>query len=58
MAFSNYGKDVIIGFIDSGVCPESPSCKDSGMNTDMPKKGKAYVMEERILTPPFVITSL
>ncbi|GMY19305.1 subtilisin-like protease SBT3 [Fagus crenata] len=28
---SNYGKDVIIGFIDSGIWPEHPSFKDDGL---------------------------
>ena len=37
---SNYGKDVIIGVIDSGVWPESPSFKDFGMTTNILTKWK------------------
>ncbi|XP_057779799.1 subtilisin-like protease SBT3 [Salvia miltiorrhiza] len=36
---SNYGKDVIIGVIDSGIWPESPSFKDDGM-TEIPSRWK------------------
>ncbi|KAL3839292.1 hypothetical protein ACJIZ3_023883 [Penstemon smallii] len=36
---SEYGKDVIIGIVDSGIWPESPSFKDDGM-TKIPSKWK------------------
>ncbi|XP_077248853.1 subtilisin-like protease SBT3 isoform X2 [Tasmannia lanceolata] len=36
---SNYGKDIIVGVIDSGVWPESESFKDYGM-TEIPTRWK------------------
>ncbi|XP_057779812.1 subtilisin-like protease SBT3 [Salvia miltiorrhiza] len=41
---SQYGKDVIIGIIDSGIWPESPSFKDDGM-TDIPAGWKGICQE-------------
>ncbi|KAF5955730.1 hypothetical protein HYC85_008586 [Camellia sinensis] len=37
---SNYGKDVIVGVVDSGVWPESLSFKDDGMTSPIPSKWK------------------
>ncbi|KAL8030035.1 hypothetical protein ABFX02_14G261700 [Erythranthe guttata] len=36
---SNYGKDVIIGILDTGIWPESPSFRDEGM-TEIPPRWK------------------
>ncbi|KAI4302020.1 hypothetical protein L6164_035242 [Bauhinia variegata] len=37
---SNFGEDVIVGVIDSGVWPESDSFKDEGMSKNIPSKWK------------------
>ncbi|KAM5561825.1 subtilisin-like protease SBT3 [Rosa sericea] len=37
---SNYGEDIIIGLIDSGVWPESESFKDDGLTKDIPARWK------------------
>ncbi|KAH7543416.1 hypothetical protein FEM48_Zijuj02G0181600 [Ziziphus jujuba var. spinosa] len=42
---SNYGEDVIIGVIDSGVFPESESFKDDGMTAKIPAKWKGICQE-------------
>nr|XP_027109539.1 subtilisin-like protease SBT1.4 [Coffea arabica] len=43
---SNFGKDVIVGVVDSGVWPESPSYKDDGM-TPTPSKWKGTWIAHR-----------
>ena len=37
---SNYGEDMIIGIVDSGVWPESPSFKDDNITSKAPTKWK------------------
>lgn len=38
---SEYGKNVIIGVVDSGVWPEHPSFNDRGMTRDIPDKWRS-----------------
>ncbi|XP_015875630.2 subtilisin-like protease SBT3 [Ziziphus jujuba] len=42
---SDYGEDIIIGVIDSGVWPESKSFKDHGMTNKIPAKWKGTCEE-------------
>ncbi|PIN26153.1 Tripeptidyl-peptidase II [Handroanthus impetiginosus] len=57
-----YGKDVIIGVVDNGIWPESPSFNDDGM-TEIPAKWKGICQEARYFStrlraedPDFPIT--
>ena len=42
---SNYGEDIIVGVVDSGVWPESESFKDHGMTANIPTKWKGTCEE-------------
>ncbi|KAF6176289.1 hypothetical protein GIB67_023580 [Kingdonia uniflora] len=53
---SNYGSDVIIGVIDSGVWPESDSYKDDGMG-EIPKRWKGKCEPAKNLMPQCVTES-
>ncbi|KAB1221470.1 Subtilisin-like protease [Morella rubra] len=37
---SNSGRDIIIGILDSGIWPESPSFKNDGISSEVPSKWK------------------
>lgn len=44
---SKYGKNVIIGVVDSGVWPEHPSFNDRGMTRDIPDKWRGSCQHGR-----------
>jgi len=55
---SNYGQNVVVGVVDSGIWPESDSFKDDGMLTQTPPKWKGKCEGGQRFDPSFCNSKL